>query len=266
MKKFLTRKEFAKLCSVSINVVNQACVDERLSKSLLKTGEIDPEHPDAVKFKNAYTASQRLINHTDFVLKKDFAVLANVSQSVVYMNCKKDLSEAVQGKYINTNHPAAREFIERYNPGVNPDHIDDELDVMHAIPDDIRKICDWPLIDICKQFGGDVRFLQWVRAQKEVELVQERRLKNLMTDGSLIRRDYVRTHIFGLIETTFTRLLSDTPKSLTNLVTEQVKSGASSEEIEISVREIISKQIRDLKTKSERLLKADGIINDVFPQ
>jgi hypothetical protein len=97
--------------------------------------------------------------------------------------------------------------------------------------------------------------LGWTDLKKRIEEVRKLRLDNDETEGKIIHRDGVITHVMGLVDLVFNRLLGDVPRTLTSTISAAAKSGSTAEEIEKTVRGVISSVLRDLKTSAiKRLL------------
>lgn len=108
---------------------------------------------------------------------------------------------------------------------------------------------------LLERFGTETRFKDWLFALKEIETIREKRLKNEETEGALISRELVKTHVFGAIEAGNRRLLGDSPKTLARRLYALAKSGADVEVAEQTVREIIGSQLKPVKATAVRVLK-----------
>lgn len=98
--------------------------------------------------------------------------------------------------------------------------------------------------------------LRELTRQKRAAEVEKLEISNAEVRGSLIRRELVRHHVFGAIENANRRLLSDAPRTISSRVYALAKSGASREEAERTVREIINSHLRMVKTTAVRVLRA----------
>ncbi|MHA1839308.1 MAG: hypothetical protein ACTSYO_05030, partial [Candidatus Ranarchaeia archaeon] len=119
----------------------------------------------------------------------------------------------------------------------------------------LEEYMDWPLRDLVARFGTDESFKRWVDAAK---VLADIRLKDLKADemmGKMIPRELVKTHIFGAIENSNLRLLSDLPKTLSQRLQAHFKSGGTTEEGEELGRELIGSQLKSLKSMAIRVLK-----------
>lgn len=124
-----------------------------------------------------------------------------------------------------------------------------------ATEEDIERYAHLPLSDLQELFGTATAFNDWLAALKLIEEVREKNLKNDATEGRLIERELVATHVFGAIEASHRRLLGDSSKTIARRVYGLAKSGAGVEEAETLVRELISAQLRRVKDTAARVVR-----------
>lgn len=120
---------------------------------------------------------------------------------------------------------------------------------------DIASLAHLSLDELTRRYGTELRLKDWLDARKKIEDVREKELKNAETQGLLIERDLVSTHLFGAFEALHLRLLSDSPKTIARRLYAACGSNVSIEEAESLVRELISAQLRPLKTEIARKLR-----------
>ncbi len=125
-----------------------------------------------------------------------------------------------------------------------PENIIEELDELASL---LRPITD--------RWGTERRVKDWLAALEALERIQEKHLGNEETKANLIARDLVSNHVFGALRSHTQKLLRDFPKTSTRRVYALAKAGASLEEAEGAVREMLSKLIKDVKARIERSLK-----------
>lgn len=109
-----------------------------------------------------------------------------------------------------------------------------------------------PLVE---RFGTGRNFRDWLLALKEIEIILEKHLGNEETQGRLIERDFVAGHVFGPIKSMFQKFLRDLPKTATRRLFALARSGGTLEEGEAVLRELISSQMKSVKTRVARALK-----------
>jgi hypothetical protein len=108
---------------------------------------------------------------------------------------------------------------------------------------------------LVSRFGTARSFRDYLAALKELETIREKVLGNDETEGRLISRELVKTHILGAIDAANRRLLSDAPKTIARLVYASAKSGGSVEQAEQIAREQISSHLKPVATTAARLVR-----------
>ncbi len=227
---------------------------------------------------------------TQLVTRSEFARECSVSPAAVTKWCKHEGAAACVGKRIDRGHPAAKKYAAEH--GVKPTaHAKPQrsasptptvptppkggrkrIDAMPT-PDAARVIDDQPIApqDVSEEdvlryehlplrtlkqiFGTAVAFRDWLDALKKIVDIKEKQLKNAETEGRLIGRQFVATHVFGAIEASNRRLLGDAPKTIARRLYAMARGGSSLEEGEKVVREIISAQLRTVKSTAIRVLR-----------
>lgn len=135
---------------------------------------------------------------------------------------------------------------ERRSDGdVHPPPTDEELEALAA-----------QLRPLLARFGTTRTFLDWLSAAKEIETIRGKRLANEETEGQLISRELVQTHVVGLLDDAFRRLLTDAAKTITRRLYGNAKSGVPAEDSEELVREILSSQLEPAKRGAAKQLRA----------
>jgi hypothetical protein len=128
-------------------------------------------------------------------------------------------------------------------------------DQIFAVPEDIQAFADMTLRELVEKFGTDIRFLDWLKATKSIEDINEKRLKNAETKGELVSRQLVRHGILDPIESAHVKLLTDGAKTIARRATAMHGSGRDMEDIEKFVADQITSFLRPMKAKIARTLK-----------
>lgn len=123
------------------------------------------------------------------------------------------------------------------------------------VPEDIQAFADMSLRELVERFGTDVRFLDWLKATKAIEDINEKRLKNAETRGDLVSRQMVRQGILDPIESAHVKLLTDGSKTIARRATAMHGSGRDMEDIEKFVADQVTSFLRPMKAKIKRTLK-----------
>ena len=204
-------------------------------------------------------AAKRLLS------RADFSTEAGVSRAAVTKAAKGSLKAATVGDQIDIDHPDATAYLKKKRGGKTKTPAKSktpktvaatESDTSHYSKDaPLIKVLDLTLRELVDQFGTDKQFSEWIAARKIIEDIRWRQLKTAKEESVLIPRELVKTHIFGAIEASNVRLLSDTPKTLSERIFALAKAGGSKKEAEKLIRDIISSQLKNVKTTATRVLK-----------
>lgn len=127
------------------------------------------------------------------------------------------------------------------------------------IPNDIEELADLTLRQLIDKFGTDVRFHDWLKAIKEIEMVNEKRIKNAQNQGRLVSRQLVETGVIDVINAAHLRLMVDGAKTITAAVLSKHQAGISEQDIEAYVSDTVGSFIRPIKAKVQRNLKRVAI-------
>lgn len=122
------------------------------------------------------------------------------------------------------------------------------------VPEDIEGLADMTIREAVEKFGTGYRMLDWLRALKEIEAVNEKRIKNAQSMGRLIARRLVEVGVIDPFNSAHVRLMTDGAKAVTAAVLAKHQAGVSEQEIEAYVSDVIGSFIRPVKSKVERNL------------
>lgn len=224
---------------------------------------------------------------TRLISRAELARLGKVSGSAVTKACKHQLAPACVGRRIDLDHAAAQNYLRGKDAAPSTERQTGKVSpaaptptppaaqsatsargaqraraakpggltlVTHQV-ENIDSIADLTIREVVKTFGTVQAFKDWLVTLKQIEDIRERRLRNEETDGTLIPREPVQTHVFGVIDEAFRRLLTDTPKTIARRMYALAKSGVAIEQAERTTREIISSQLEPMKTQAARVLR-----------
>lgn len=273
MSDLITKTAFARLINIKLERLNELIKQGYFAEAIVDS-KINKNHPAAKKYiegiqqelfiKEPNNNNSKKTKETiTLVSKTIFAKQAGTSLGSVSNAIKRgNLTNAVIGTKININHPEAQLFINRNKAMQNFRDNDNnkpktELEYNSELPKETTEVEQYynlSLREIINTFGTDYRFNEWLKAVKNIEDIKEKRIKNEHSMGSLISREFVRSHIFSLIETSNIRLLSDSPRTITARVLEANETGSTREQIEKIVCDLLSKQIKNIKVRAMRSL------------
>lgn len=238
-QKLVTRSRFAEICGVSAAATTKAC---RTTLAAATVGKrIDMAHPDAVAY---------IQKHDDGTTKK----AANDAPPAKKKAAKKPPpppAPVVRGRGAE-NQNKKNAALANLNNGI------ENGKTLHEIPDDIKAFADMTLRELIIRFGTDIAFKDWLAATKQIEDINEKRLKNAATKGELVSRDLVKNHIVEPIDAALQKLLTDGAKTMAKRVDAMINAGRSVEDCEQYIQETMTSFIRPMKTKVARTLKNVG--------
>lgn len=194
------------------------------------------------------------------ITKTQLAKLAGVSLPAVSQKLKTDLADAIVGKKLDADHPAVEKFLNSTRKRqASEDKYEKQqknrLDEQKQKELKVEKYLDLTLREIIKLFGSDSEFVDFLRASKLIEEIQEKRIKNEISLSKLISRDFVKDKVLNLIDNSNRRLLVDTPRSIVTRVINAKETGESKEIIEQIVTALISAQLKSVKQQAQRNLR-----------
>jgi hypothetical protein len=131
--------------------------------------------------------------------------------------------------------------------------------------EDIEAYGHMSLHEITQRFGSMTAHADWLDMRKTQVDIREKEIKTGVLEGKLVPRDWVMTHVFGALERAFKQLLQDAPKTIARRIYGMAKAGASTEEAEKVLREIISSNLRPAKESAARAARhkesgPDGVV------
>lgn len=108
----------------------------------------------------------------------------------------------------------------------------------------LDEVAAMPIEELVRRFDHIDSVKGWLDAAKKAADTRAVDLRNMETQGQVVSREMVRTHVFGAMEASHVRLLGDTPKSITRRVYAMARAGEDVEQAEKVVREMISSQLK----------------------
>lgn len=214
-----------------------------------------------------------------FITRAELSRLAGVSDVAISKACKATLAAACEGKRVDVDHPDVVAYLKSKGrkppkPGAaptTPSAVRARAPSAILAPrprsadpgssptnpgsdDDLEQLADLirPLLE---RFGTEQRFKDFLASLKTIEEIRGKRLDNEENEGRLIERELVSKHIFSALESLNKRLLTDVVATITQRLYGAVKSGVPLEEAKQMVRDIISAQLKPVKTTAARVLR-----------
>ena len=279
VQKIISKSEFADVCCVSATAISKA-VKSRL-KAALVGKRINQNHPSAVDYKR-----EKLGEKTDSpaegidpLYEKAIAACRESGRwstrgiqdalKIGFSRAKKIYGTMKAGNVIelDTEKPKTEKKPIEKKPQIKKIHIrghaaknetkkraatDEDI---FEVPDNIAAYADITLRQIIDQFGTDLRFVDFLRATKEIEIIGEKRLRNAETRGELVSRELVKKTILDPINSLHAKLLTDGTKTIARRVMAMSESGRDIKEIEEFVADQMTSFIKPVKHKIAKALK-----------
>jgi hypothetical protein len=221
------------------------------------------------------------------VTRADFARLTGKSRPGVGKLCKGKLAPAMVGDLLDLNHTAAAEYLEahRVDPATKPDRAptktrkkakskplaktkvkkqesedgdDPTPSGAFPRPDEngfVAAFSDLTHKQIVDRYGTITLYTKILESHVKAENARKNWLDNEETEGKLIGRNFVWTHVFGYIDAAQKRILGDAPKTIAKRAMAMAKSDATLEEIERFVRDTLTAILRPARDNALRKLR-----------
>ena len=276
VKKLVSRSEFARMAGVRPSAITKVC--NSILKASTEGKRIDAAHPVSVEYlaKKAEAAqpapaigidvlyepavlwTQEHGKYTTSGLQRRFKIGYNRAKiitdtmraaNILNIVAPPPPSELKQSKSFTglRGHAAKNEQKKR-----GADQDDNQI---YEVPDDIQAFADMTLRDLVEKFGTDVRFVDWLKATKAIEDINEKRLKNAQTKGELVSRSLIKLGIIDPINSAHIKLLTDGAKTIARRATAMHSAGRPLEDVEKFVIDQITSFIRPVKSKVARALR-----------
>lgn len=274
-KKLVSKSEFAKICGVSGGAVTKF-VQGRGSGAVCGS-RIDLNHPDAQEYLQNKTAPrpQEPAPGVDSLFEAAIELCTEHDRwtasgiqrllRVGYNRALKIRAQLQAAGHIPPDSPAVGPTgtskppappkppaPRKHGKGRKSSWGDDNELV--EIPDDVEGLADLTLRELIEKFGTGYRFLDWLKALKEIEAVNEKRIKNAQSMGKLISRQVVEVGVIDQFNAAHVRLMTDGAKAITAAVLAKHQAGIGEQDIEAYVSDVVGSFIRPVKSKIERSL------------
>jgi len=272
MMKLETKAAFARRCRVTAAAVTKQLKGNL--KAALVGDRIDYSHPAAIEYVEKMTAPRPpepapgvdpLFNDALEVCRRRGVWSPSAVYSafkIGYARAKRihaqlaaagHVPESQRSKPVPATQQAQAPKPERKHGKGKKISWHDESELVE-IPDDIESMADLTLRELIDKFGTGLRFLDWLKALKEIEAVNEKRIKNAQSMGKLVSRRLVETGVVDPFNSAHVRLMTDGAKAITSAVLSKHQAGVTSQEIESYVADVVGSFIRPVKSKIERNL------------
>jgi hypothetical protein len=216
MKRLVTQIVFGRICGITNVGVHKALKGRLKGAAVGKSVDID--HPAAIKYMRGRDLQQPI--------EKDIKLVPELGEKI--------------DKYKQDNPKWFKIIIKE------EEEEEEERDLIR-VPAGIEDFIDYTLRELIVQFGTDIRFVEWLKATKEIEIINEKRIKNAVMTGKLVSRDLVKKGIYDPVNSAHTRLLTDGSKTIAKRVVAKHEAGANIQELEVFVSEQIATHFKAMK-------------------
>ena len=273
--KTITRTAFAKLAGCHQSTVTRACLSGLQPACTGK--RIDPDHPAAVAYLAARACGRTPPPATGLDPKYEEALqlcqatgrwtASNMQRKLMigYKRAARILAQfeglgmvpvpAEQPQEPETENTVTPDRSYQPATAIPPAAQQSVDDLTPDIPDDLAELADLTLREVVARYGTLSRFVDILRALKSIEDIQEKRLKNAQTDGTLVTRKLVKVGIVDVFNSAHLRIMADGAKTIAGGVVAKHAAGADLAEIEAHVSDVLGSFFKPVKGKVERTLR-----------
>lgn len=271
-KKPISKTEFARLCGVTAAAVTKFINGPGAGAVVGR--RIDFNHPAAQKYHQGKTAPrpQEAVPGVDVLFESALGECRQANRwtashvmrthKIGYARACRILEQLTAAGHVPAQHrkavagpsgqspappPAAR-------PGARRKSTWGDDETLIEVPEDIEALADLTLRELIDKFGTGYRFHDWLKALKEIEAVNEKRIKNATSTGRLVSRELVERGVIDQFNSAHVRLMTDGAKAISAAVVAKHEAGISLQEIEAHVSDVVGSFIRPVKNKIERNL------------
>jgi hypothetical protein len=234
-RQLITKKHFAEIAGVSTAAITKATKPGKLlHKATVGEGtkmRIDPNHPAAKEYLDDRKQKGPKVT-----------VSVNGGEELPYDEYMEQL-EAGPKPAGAAGAKESRKRISLYN--IDP----------ADVPDNMRDFADMTIREVVAKFGTDYRMVDYLRALKEIETVEERRIKSAKMRGELLHRELITKGVLEPIDTAHRKMLTDGAKTIARRSVAMIKAGKDSDDLQKFIAEQISSFIKPAKAKIKRTLE-----------
>lgn len=123
------------------------------------------------------------------------------------------------------------------------------------VPDNMQDFADMTIREVVTKFGTDYRMVDYLRALKEIETIDERRIKSAKMRGELVHRDLVFKGVLEPIDSAHRKMITDGAKTIARRSVAMVGAGKDADDLEKFIAEQISSFIKPAKARIKRALE-----------
>lgn len=272
VKKLISRSDFAAKAGVSGAAISKACKGPLLDA--VEGKFIDLNHKSAIAYleskKNGKTTPA--LEGIDSLYEEALEVCREAGRCsqtllrdklMIGSDRARKLVALIQNANIQDFEKPAAEKVKReekarpYTRGTaakkQREIQDDDEELFELLDRNVAQYADMTLRDIVKKFGTATRFAEYLRAMKEISMIEDREIKIAQTKGELVHRDLVSQLIIEPIDSAHVKLMRDGSKTIAVRMAAMHGSGADINEMQLVTSELIASFIKPVKAKVNKI-------------
>ena len=265
--KLVKKIEFAKMAGVSSTAVYKAC--ETFLAPALNGSRIDLSHPAAAQYLAEKDRQSNPVaegidplyqetldwcrEHNVWVANNVYLNVDGLSRKRAQLLMRQFKSAGLHKSRKKAPPPPAKQpapaVVEK--PTTKNALPYEELD---RLPEEIRKLADWPLRKLIARFGTAPAFKDWLSASKTIEDIDEKRIKNAKAQGELVSRALIKRGILDPINAAHERMMTDGAKTIAVRSVAMAAAGEPENKIIEFCADQIASFIKPAKEQTKRTL------------
>lgn len=234
-RELLNKTQFSIIAGVSSVAITKATKPGKLlHRATVGEGtkmKIDPNHPAALEYLEDRKQKGPKVT-----------VSINGGEGIPY----EDYLEKLENSPKLVGVAAAKEYKKQANT-YNIDPAD--------VPDNMQAFAEMTIREVVTKFGTDYRMVDYLRALKEIEVIDANRVKNAKARGELINRELVVKGVLEPIDSAHRKMLTDGAKTIARRSVAMIGAGKDADDLEKFIAEQISSFIKPAKAKIKRALE-----------
>ena len=174
------------------------------------------------------------------IKKIEYARRVGIAPNNIYQACRGQLSNAVDGAYIDDDHPVAVEYAERMGAKVN---------ATEQLKAEAYDLDCYTIAEALALHGTTESAKPWLMAAKIIEQIAEKQRSNASLSGGYASRRVIELAVVAPANVTFERMQTAGAKTLAAKLEDKHNAGATNRECETLASDQMASFIKPLKAK-----------------
>lgn len=267
--RLISKVELATIAGVSKPSISLAC--RKAFPAALIDGRVDFDHADVQKYLSGKAGvATRVANRLLGPPPKTTAPRPSMADLVAADRDSVAPAEEIDAGTNNDRGVSGSAVIEEASEA-RADTTTQRPRLVHRSPDprrqpradlgdgEILRYLDMTVRELLREHGTFEGFDDFLNASKRMRDIEQKDLAIAERKKQLISRDLVRTHVFGYLDSTHRKILTDTVATIARTCEAEVKAGSNVETLEKLVRELLTQQLEPARVAiSKRLRDTEG--------